>query len=253
MAPHTFFGALMAFITIDNEQIKKFERDLTTFASKAYPFATQNTVNKSAFTGQKIARGLVPFMMTKRAAFTTTGIIVHRSVGQLDVKKQEARLGSAAFWMAHQEFGNVAETREKHGYPIPTTVASGEPEGAPTRRKKIRSHHLLKRVKLFKSQLKIKYQAKTKAKQQENLVRVKMAVKRKRRYVFLETDRVKGIFKIGNDKKPKLLYNLSHDSVRNPAVHWLDETITKVRPLIPGIYLDSLEFQMVRHGLFVKN
>ena len=36
--------------TMNDEDIKQLESDLKTFAIRAYPFATKNTVNRAAFT-----------------------------------------------------------------------------------------------------------------------------------------------------------------------------------------------------------
>ena len=51
---------------VDTKDVKKLERDLKTFASQAYPFATRQTINDAAFQTQRIARADVRSDMVNR-------------------------------------------------------------------------------------------------------------------------------------------------------------------------------------------
>ena len=91
---------------IDTHNIRQLERDLKTFALKAFPFATRKTLNDAAFQAQRIARVDVKERMILRNQFTTRSIQV-RQTKTLQVSRQKAAVGSTANYMEDQEFGAV--------------------------------------------------------------------------------------------------------------------------------------------------
>jgi hypothetical protein len=222
---------------VDDREIQKLERTLLALTQKGFPQATERYVNNAAFKVREVAQNLIPDKMIQRSAFTTRSVIVRRSRGQIDVNKQKSVVGSLAYWLAHQEFGNTAHTREKYGYPIPTKIASGEGEVAGPRLKRIRPHHLLKRIR-------ISPRVHAATRRQTNAATFRQAVKKRKKYVFMEiTQRRKGIFKIENGK-PKYLYNLSHNSVTNPKNQWLQDSVNIVIPQLSRLYFNALAHKL---------
>ena len=90
-------------ISINDKELKRYERDLKTFASRAYPFATRQTVNAAAFKAQGFARENVSRDMVERNRFTRQSVQVDKA-GTLNVRRQAARVGSIAPYMELQEY-----------------------------------------------------------------------------------------------------------------------------------------------------
>ncbi len=110
-------------LSVDDKEIKRFERDLKTFASRAYPFATKATINTAAFETQKVARKRIRRIMTLRNKFTRQSIQVEQARG-LNVNTQAAVVGSTQDYMETQEFGGTVRRRGKEGVPIKTSFSA---------------------------------------------------------------------------------------------------------------------------------
>lgn len=230
--------------SVNDRQIKEFEKDLKVFAKRAYPFATRNTINSAAFAAQKTAKTIVKNSMIQRNSFTLRSIRVDPARG-LDVRTQEAVVGSTADYMEDQEFGVTQKKTGKHGKAIPTSYAAGQ--GNSRRRTKVpQKPNKLVNIRLRKSRSKGN-------KKQRNLIAIKSAAKSKRKYVFLELSRRKGLFRVlGGKRKPRIrmVHDLTHKSVRIPPNPWLIPAVIATQKKIPGIYKKSLQFQLRRLGLF---
>ena len=233
-------------IKIDDKDIKKFERDLKAFAHRAYPFATKATVNTAAFTAQKLARRDVTIKMIERNKFTGQSIQVEQS-RTLDVRRQEATIGSTAPYMEDQEFGATKIKRGAEGVAIPTTYSSGEAMGATIRERVPRRANTLAAIKL---------QRKGKrggTRKQQNLIAIREATNSTRKFIFLDLGKKKGIFKvIGGRRKPKIrmIHDLTEQVITIPRNPWLKPVVDTVELQIPGIYKKALRFQIKRAGLF---
>jgi len=94
----------MTMIKINDDDLKQFESDLKTFAKRAYPFATKNTINRGAFEAQKLYRRNADDSMIHRNKFTRQSIQVEQA-RTLNVSRQAATVGSIAPYMEDQEFG----------------------------------------------------------------------------------------------------------------------------------------------------
>ena len=233
-------------INVDDKDIKKFERDLKAFAHRAYPFATKTTVNTAAFTAQKLARRDVEIKMIQRNKFTMQSIQVDQA-RTLDVRRQEATIGSTAAYMEDQEFGATKVKRGAEGVAIPTTYSSGEAMAATIRRRMPRRANTLQAIKL---QRKGKRGA---TRKQQNLIAIREAATSTRKFIFLDLGKRKGIFKvIGGRRKPKIrmVHDLTEQVVSIPRNPWLKPVVDTVALQIPGIYKKSLAFQLKRAGLF---
>ena len=231
---------------IDVSDIKLLEGDLKRFASRAYPFASKNTVNTAAFTAQKISRGHIAANMVNRNVFTKRSIQVEQT-RTLNVQRQEAIVGSTADYMEVQEFGGIKHKKGSEGVAIATSYASGEGEGSQPRKKLPRKPNRLANIRLQRGS------KRGGSRKRKNLVAIQQAAQSGSKYVFLDLGKTKGIFKVtGGKRRPKIkmVYSFREQSVVIPKAPWLAPSVKKTEAHIPGIYKDSLEFQLKRLGLF---
>ena len=231
---------------VDTSDIKLLEGDLKMFAFRAYPFATKATVNTAAFTAQKIWRGHIEKKLITRNAFTKRSIQVEQT-RTLNVQRQEAIVGSTADYMETQEFGGVKHKKGSEGVAIATSYSSGEGEGAQPRRKLPRKPNRLASIQLQRGG------KRGGSRKQKNLVAIQQAAQSGSKYVFLDLGRTKGIFKVtGGKRRPKIkmVYSFRKQSVVIPKTPTMAPSVDKTELRIPGIYKDSLEFQLKRLGLF---
>jgi hypothetical protein len=233
-------------IKIDDKEIKRYECDLKTFANRAYPFATKQTVNRSAFTAQKIARNDIRGSMTLRNKFSVQSIQVDQA-RTLKVSRQTATVGSIAGYMEDQEFGATKSKKGKEGVAIATSYAAGQSQNARPRTRLPRKPNQLANIKLQRRR------KRGSNRRQQNLIAIKQAAEGGRKYVFLDLGRRKGIFKVvGGRRRPKIkmVHDLTRQSVKVPKNPWLAPAVAKTEALIPAIYRDSLAFQLKRLRLF---
>jgi hypothetical protein len=232
-------------ITIDDKQIKKYERDLKTFANRAYPFATRQTINSAAFKARGIAQGNVRSGMIIRNKWTEKSIRVTKA-GTLNVSRQVAIVGSLAPYMETQEFGGTQHSSSGKTVAIATGYAAGQ-EGQQPRTRLPRRPNKMATIQL---------QKRRKAggtKKQQNFIAIREAATSGSKFLYLDLGRSKGIFKVtGGKRKPKIkmVHDLSRRSVVIPKNPWLAPAVQDTKQFIPGLYKDALEFQLQRNSLF---
>ena len=233
-------------LKIDDSDLKQYESDLKTFANRAFPFATKNTLNRSAFEAQKVARNNVDSKMIQRNRFTKQSIQVEQS-RTLNISRQSSSVGSIADYMKDQEFGKVIRKSGKEGVPIATSYAAGQSEGAQPRTRLPRKANALASIQLRNKR------TRGKTRRQRNLIVIKEAAQSGRKYIFLDLGRSKGIFKVvGGMRKPKIkmVWSMREQSVVIPRNPWLQPAVKRVQKRMPEFYRDSLVFQLKRQGLF---
>jgi len=233
-------------ITMDDKQIRRFERELGTFKESALPYASRHTVNSAAFSAQREYRSNAREDMITRNKFTEQSIRVQQT-RTLDVKRQVAVVGSTAPYMEDQEFGATISKRGKVGVAIPTTVASGEGEGVQPRRRLVPRARRLGSIALQRNGVKAK------SRKQTNYLKIRMAAQTGRKFIFLDLQRHPGIYRVtGGKRNPqiRLIHDLSRRSVTIRKRPMLRPAVQTVAQKIPSIYLDALAFQIKRHGLF---
>jgi len=229
-----------------SDDIKQLESDLKTFAARALPFATKNTVNQGAFRARKYAQENIEQNMVNRNKFTRNSVRVEQT-RQLVVRRQEAVVGSIADYLADQEFGATRTAKGSEGVAIPTAYSAGQGEGAQPRTRVPRKPNKMQNIQLRKRG------RKGASRKQKNLVAIKGAAASGSKYVFLDLGRTKGIFKVtGGRKRPriKMVYSLSKPSVVIPRNPWLAPAVDRAVRDLPEIYRQSLIFQAKRQGLF---
>lgn len=231
---------------IDTKDIKRLEDDLKTFAFRAFPFATKSTLNRSAFEAQSAARANVSKDMIERNKFTKQSILVEKAK-TLNVRRQSATVGSIADYMEDQEFGGVKRSQGKQGVPIATSYSAGEGMNSGARTRVPKRANALQNIQLNKKR------GRGKNKRQRNLIAVKEAAASGNKYVYLELQKKKGIFKVVDGKRrPKLrmVHDLTEQSVTIPKSQWLRPAVQRVEVLMPEFYREALIFQLKRHNLF---
>lgn len=233
-------------LRINDEDIKRYESDLKTFARRAYPFATKATINKAAFETRKVGQDNIREGMVTRNKFSVGSVRVNQA-RTLNVSRQEATVGSIAPYMAVQEFGGTKGKKGKHGVAIATSVASGEGEGAQPRKRLPRVPNRLANIALKRNK------PRARSRKQENFLRIRGAVTSGRKFIFLDLQRHPGIYRVsGGKRRPniKLMHDMSKASVSIPRNPWLAPATRTVEKQIPTFYKDALEFQLKRQGIF---
>lgn len=231
---------------IDTKNIKQMERDLKTFASKAYPFATRKTVNDAAFQAQRIARLDVKDNMTNRNRFTVQSVQVEQTK-TLQVSRQAAVVGSIADYMEDQEFGAVKSKTGKEGVTIATSYSSGEGENAQPRTRLPRKPNRMQSIALQKRR------KKGSSRKQQNFIAIRQAAATGRKFVFLDLGRRKGIFRVtGGKRRPKIkmVHDMTKQSVVIPKNPWLKPAFDETTRMLPAFYADALRFQLRRRNIF---
>ena len=240
-------------ITVDMNEVIELEKDLKTFASRAFPFATKNTINSAAFKARELAQRDIRVKFINRNKFTERSVLVDQ-VRTLNVRRQAAVVGSIAPYMADQEFGTVKRKTGSEGVPIQTGYSAGQENQQP-RTRLPRKANKLANINLRNRR------GKAKNRRQKVLVRVYNAIRTGKRFVFLELARKKGIFRvIGGSRKTKRgwprgarlkqVVDMTESSVVIPRNPWLKPAVDTTQLLMPAMYKKALTFQLKRQGLF---
>ena len=230
---------------LNDRDIQEFEKDLKTFADRAYPFATKATLNRGAFETQKIARKDIRVKMVTRNKFTEQSVQVEQA-RTLNVNRQAATVGSIADYMEKQEFGGMERRGGSEGVAIATGYSAGQ-EGQQPRTRVPRKGNKLQNIRLQNRR------TKGKTRQQRNLIAIQQAATTSNKFVFLDLGRRKGIFKVtGGKRNPriKMVHDLTRQTIRIPRNPWLKPAVDRVQVLMPGFYKDALIFQLKRNNLF---
>jgi hypothetical protein len=232
--------------SVNNAEVKQYERDLKVFAANAFPYAARQTLNDVAFAAQKTAKLNARTSLVLRNKFTEQSIRVERATG-LNIRQMYSVMGSVAPYMEDQEFGGVKRKRGKTGVAIPTSYSSGEGTYAQPRKRLPRKPNKLQSIRLKK-------RAGVNRKQ-KNLIAVKEAAASNNKYAYLSLGKTKGIFRVVGGKrnpKPMMVHDLSEQSVLIPKSPVIVPAAIAVKPKIHRIYLKNLKYQMKRNGLFVN-
>jgi hypothetical protein len=227
-------------LKVDVTELRRFAQDLDKFAHKAIPHAVRNSLNRSAFEGQREWRTEIKRTFTVRRPFTEKSIQVTKARG-VDLSTMAAELGSTAEYMAAREEGETKRKGGKHGVPIPTV---GGARGGSIKR-------LIQRPNRMGA-IKLTDRARTGTRKQRNAVAIRRALKAGNRFVFLETDTGKGIFRITGAKRRlrvRMVWDLSKKSVTVAPFETLARTLKAIEPKLTQIHLESLREQLRRHHI----
>jgi hypothetical protein len=237
-------------ITFDDRELRQYEEDLLTLKERSYPFASRFSIWQYAETAQIFARQIVEEKMILKAPakFTQKSIQFWPSSAggmSLNPRNQFSIMGSTLKYMETQEFVGIKRKRGKVGVTIPTSESARQKETRP-RTKVVHKDNWLSKIKLRKKRVSRKSKQRTK---QHSIILIEEAKKAKKNFVYLETHRTKGIFRIKGTKKKRkirMLYNLENKQVRIPPLKWMQPAIKEVRKEMPIIYKDALIKQLKR-------
>lgn len=225
-------------IAVNVAEIRQFERKLRDLNRRGIAFAETETINRAAFGTQKGARQNIENNMITRNTWTTRSVMVRKA----SLTRQEAVVGSTQPYMEDQELGATEHARGKHGVAIPTAVASGEGRGANPRRKLVRKPNRVSSISLTQRN-------RSATRKQRNAIAIKEAVSSGRRYVMLELQRRKGIFRVyGGKRRPRIemIQDLSRKSIRIPRNPWLMPAAAAQGGQLPRYYAEALSRQLAR-------
>lgn len=245
-------------LQIDDKDIKKLENDLKVFAHKAFPFATKNTLNQSAFKAMNIAKQNVRNQMITRNKFTEQSIRVEQTK-TLNTAKQAAYVGSIAEYMEDQEFGGTTSKKGKNKTVLPTSFSAGQ-DGQIPRTKLPTNVNKLKNIALRRKILHGNF----KSKRQKFFIHALLAANEGQKNIYIpgKQNGTGGIYRVwGRLKKKgrftrvkmKMLYSFRRNPSRIPKNSWLKPSIEETTKYMPEIYKQSLEYQIKRNGLFNKH
>tara|TARA_R110000751_G_scaffold77971_2_gene157161 strand:+ start:2471 stop:3193 length:723 start_codon:yes stop_codon:yes gene_type:complete len=238
----------MAEITMNDEGLKRFERDLKRLRKRALPFATREALNSTAKAARGLAKKNVRSKMILRNKFTLASVQAIFERKSLIIDKQRSIVGSTQPYMERQEFGGRRTSRGRYGVPIPTRDASNEGRGASPRKKLPTRINKLRNIRL-------RGKRKGKNRRHTNALIIQHAIDgRKTKHVFMKTDRGPGIYSVkGMAKgkaKVKLIHDLSYKAVAIPKRQWLLPAVDKAAKSMPANYKRSLRRQLIKHGIF---
>lgn len=222
---------------VDMRQVERLENDLRLFKDRALPFATKATVNRAAFETRTLSQQTIRQDMTNRNKFTERSVRVEQT-RTLDIKNQEAIVGSIADYMAVQEFGG-----DKSDPSIATGYSAGQ-EGARPRTRLPRKPNKMANIQLKGRRTK----SKGRTRSQQNFVAVKQARKQGQKYVYMKGRTFEGLFRVLGGKV-KMVHDLSRKTVAIPKSPWLLPATERVTPQLDRFYADALRFQLRRAGL----
>lgn len=228
-------------IVFNDRDLVRAERKLRDVSKKAFPHGIRNGLNQTAFEARKEWQGQLGKSMVLRNKYTERSVLVDKASGT-NVDSMRSVVGSVLDYMETQEKGGSEAKKGKHGVTIPTSVSSGEGRGAKPRRKMVRGPNKLRAIQLGNN-----YRSGNR--KQRNIVAVKMAKAHGRKYVFLELQRRKGLFRVSGGKrrtKIDMVWDLTNPSVSIPKNPTMDPAIEQLRPRMPGFFVEAMEAQLKR-------
>lgn len=231
-------------LKVDMSQVAEYEKDLKAFARRAFPFATKQTMNRAAFETRTTAQRIIETKMVTRNAWTKRSVQVEMAKG-LDVRRQEAIVGSLQEYMATQEFGGTVRGNAEHK-PIATSYSAGQAENATPRKRLPRKPNKMRNITLKRRG------GASMSRRQRNLVAVKAAAEGGDKYVYLDLGKRAGIFRVlGGKRRPrvKMVWDLSRSAVTVPRNPWLTPATERTTYRLPEFYRDALLYQLKRQGI----
>lgn len=229
---------------IDDRDVRRYEKDLQTFARSAFPHATKATLNKAAFETRKRGQMNIRWNMTTRNRFTEQSVQVDMAKG-MAVDSQRAVVGSTAGYMHDQEFGATVRGGGA-SKAIPTAYSAGQADGTRPRSKLPRKPNAMQNIQLKRQR------GNAANKWQQNRIAIQMAAGSGSKFVYLELGRTKGIFRVlGGKRKPRIrmVWSLSRRAVTVPKNPWLGPATDDTRQDMPAYYRDALLYQLKRQNI----
>lgn len=240
-------GTVLTLSTFEykREQIEQLERDLEKFSKKAVPFATRFYLNGIAFEARKQWQQQIDRKMIQRNKFTRNSIRVERVTG-LNMRTMHSVVGSIAPYMDDQEFGGTKLPKSGEHVAI-ATGASANQEGQKPRTKLPIPSNRMRKIRLSGRSIKASNR------RQRNAIAIRQAKASGNKFVYLETARNKGIFRITGaraNSKLKMIHDLTRRSVAIKPLPTLAPAVTATRAVAPDMAINALQQQVERQKIF---
>jgi len=236
--------------SIDDKETKRLEKELGVLRDRAFPFATKETLNRTAFVAQKMYRRNIQRKLTTRNKYTEQSIRVEMAKG-LSIRNQMSVVGSIADYMEDQEFSGIKSKTGKHGVAITTSFASGEGRGAQPRKRLAKKKNKMRNIRLTKTR------SRAKNKKQAIVLKIKQAINTGNRTIFHDFGNgSRGILRVVGGRKGhtkgarlEMIQDMSKRTVTIPKTPLLKPAYEKATLMMPRIYRDSLRFQIKRYNI----
>lgn len=231
-------------IFLEDTKIKDLITQLGLINDKAFPYAARYYLNTVAFTARKHWQDEIKKTFINRNRFTVRSIRVTQT-RSLNVRSMESITGSIADYMDDQEYGGVKRSKGGSHVNIPTATAAGQAEGTRPRTRPVRKPNRLANIRLKNGQITARNR------RQRNLIAVKQARETGQKFVYMETDNSKGIFKVTRSRI-KMVHDLSRKTVKIKREPTLYRSLQHTNKEIPSIAISALEQQIDRHTKFKR-
>lgn len=226
-------------IRVDLRDFKRLSRDLERTAKGAFPHASRNALNAVAFEGRKLWQEQMRRDFVLRTDWTTRRLFVTKARGTR-MQGMHSALESPDAFLLKQEKGGT-ENRS-----VPTGVATTEGRGANPRRKLVSKPNKVSSISLATRTHKG-------SRRQRNAIAIRQAQAAGKRFVYLDTARHKGLFRLTGGKRLKSVDMVWDTTSKSHVVHrtpTLQRTITRLEPKMPALMTSALIEQLRRHKVF---
>ena len=231
-------------IAVNVAQMRQFEARLLRLNEKGVKFAEVESVNRAAFETMGAARQELGGKMTLRNTWTQKSIRVQRAT----LTTPEAVVGSTAGYMETQELGGREEGHGGAAVSIPTSVSSGEGRGAVPRQKTVRKPNKMTSI-ILNRRRRISRSGSAGNRSRRNVYTVKRAAATGSKFIFLQLQRRRGIFRVyGGKTRPRLemVQDLTRKSVVIPRNPWLLPVAKDEAKQVARYYSEALARQLRR-------
>ena len=237
-------------ILVDVRELHGLEKQLQTFAARALPFATRQTLNQAVYDTRLGYQREMRDELTLRNKWTE-GSAKFEPTRTLDISRQHASVGSVLDYMSTQEDGGYVHGAQGHSKPVPTAFARVSGQRARMVKQANRMRAIALAATGYRGQ----------SVKQRILVAVRVAVQTGRRHVYLDLGSSKGIFRVmggTNDglkrgwvqgAKLRRVWDMSKDAVRVPRHALLSVATNTTADRLPWLYREALVVQLRKHGL----
>lgn len=217
------------------DELLKLQLDLDRVARTAVPHAAREGLNKSAFLGRFAFQGAIRERLINRNAHTVRRVGVTKARGT-NLATMEAVLGHPEAYMRTQEVGGM----DRGAVPMP--AASGE--ASKPRFRLVKRRFRMRAIALAR-------RGRKGSKRQRNAASIRMAQRAGRKFVFLHTDKAKGIFSLSGKRKLKfkMIWNMTKGSRFIKPTPTLEPALRRIDRDLPRIHVNAIKNQLRRRRL----
>jgi hypothetical protein len=226
-------------IRVDLSDFKRLTRDLEAVSKGAFPHASRNALNAIAFEGRRIWQSELGRAFVLRNDWTTRRLLVTKAKGAR-MQGMRSTLESPDVFLLKQEAGGI-ENRS-----VPTGIATTEGRGANPRRRLVSKPNKVSSISLAPRLAKGN-------RKQRNAIAIRQAQAAGKRFVYLDTARHKGLFRLTGGKRLKSVDMVWDTTSKSHVVHrtpTLQRTINRLEPKCPALMTSALVEQLKRHKAF---